>query len=108
MLLGQTVQAGELGTGPLALIATCILIPALGALVKWWMSSSEKSIAAIAASIEKLTDSVGEHGKTIAVLEAHREQHTKEIEGLRNRLHELGNSIQRVDTRIEQLKRAGP
>lgn len=66
----STFTAGQ-ALYPLAILA-------LGALVKWWMRGTEKSLEAVAASVAKLVETVHDHGERLAVLES-------QVEDLRKR-----------------------
>lgn len=71
------VQAADMGTMQ---VLYPIMIIALGALVKWWMSGTERSIKAVAESVGKIADKQNSQGQDIAVLEERIEQLRKDYD----------------------------
>lgn len=68
-MLAQAMQQSELGQGAIVVLITCVAIPALGALVKWWMSGTERSIKAVAEEMRLAVAQLGHHERQLGVLE---------------------------------------
>lgn len=88
MMLAEAVQAAGLGQGAIVILITCVAIPSLGALVKWWMSGTERSIKAVAEQMQLVVAKLGDHERQLGVLEERTSQ-------LRSDLGNLQNSIER-------------
>lgn len=88
MMLAEAVQTAELGQGAITVLVTCVAIPALGALVKWWMSGTERSIKAVAEQMQLVVAKLGDHERQLGVLEERTSQ-------LRSDLGNLQHSIER-------------
>lgn len=69
MMLAEAVQAAEMGQGTVTVLVTVVAIPALGALVKWWMSGTERSIKAVAEEMRLAVAQLGHHERQLGVLE---------------------------------------
>jgi hypothetical protein len=82
-----------------------LAILALGALVKWWMSSTERAITAVVQEMKRLVDTVGVHATEIAVLKAKREADAEEMGKLRERQHDLSGALQRLEGKL--FRKAG-
>lgn len=88
MMLAEAVQTAELGQGAITVLVTCVAIPALGALVKWWMSGTERSIKAVAEEMRLAVAQLGHHERQLGVLEERSAR-------LREDLTNLQQSVQR-------------
>lgn len=79
MMLAETVQAAEMGQGAIVVLITCVAIPALGALVKWWMSGTERAIKAVVEQMQLLVAKVGDHERQIGILDERTRRQERDI-----------------------------
>lgn len=82
---------------PIDISASTVLYPvamvALGALVKWWMAGTQRSIKELVDDFKKFLEAQGVLSARVGVLEALRTKQEAEIDRLRDAQHELRNSV---------------
>lgn len=93
ILLAQAadVAAATLSPGQLALYPLAII--ALGALVKWWMSGTERAIQAVAIEVKLVVATQGEQGKELARMDERLKALRSDHERLHNWKNEFVESI---------------
>ena len=77
--------AAELGTGPTVAVLFGLTIPALGALVRWWMGGMQRANEALSARVEALSALVSRLEREIALLDRDARHTAEEIKTLRRR-----------------------
>lgn len=94
MMLAE-VQTAELGQGAITVLVTCVAIPALGALVKWWMAGTARDIRTVGEEVKEVRKDIagvinrqGEDRESIGILK-------ERTSRLREDLDNLHHSIER-------------
>lgn len=61
-----------------------IAMLALGALVKWWMSGTVRSIRAVADDVKTIVDRLGDHDRQLGVFEERTQQLRRDLTGIQH------------------------
>ncbi|MFN7131184.1 MAG: hypothetical protein ACK4N5_03825 [Myxococcales bacterium] len=75
-------------------LTTLMLVPALGTLVKWWMSGTEKRIEVLVERVESVVARMGEQHTFAQINRTRIEALEGKVEKLEEKLHKQAANVQ--------------